>query len=130
MKTSAGMTQLQLTVGLPPSLNNAYATIRGRRVLVTAGREYKEEVLCILMRLADAQAFMRSAKGARLALTLRLWFKTKQRTDISNRVKLLEDALSEALGFDDCNVDLLVVQRAGYDKERPRAEVVLEIIKE
>lgn len=124
------MTQLELTAPLPPSLNNAYATIRGRRVLVTAGRDYKTEVLCILMRLPEARTFMQAAKGARLALTLRMWFKNRQRTDISNRVKLLEDALSEALGFDDCNVDILLVERAGYDKERPRAEVVLEIIKD
>lgn len=39
-----------------------------------------------------------------------------------------EDALSEALGFDDCCVDRLLVERVGYDAAQPRCEVVIEVL--
>lgn len=120
--------QLTLTAPLPPSLNNAYATVRGRRVLVSEGRDYKAMIGQLLALSPEARQFAQALGGQRLALTLRLWFEDRRRTDISNRIKLLEDALAKNLGFDDCAVDALLVVRAGYDKSNPRCEVVLEII--
>lgn len=115
---------ITFTTPLPPSLNNAYTNGRGhgRRVLTAEGRMYKSGVASLLLGQRPLP------EGARVGLTLRLWFKTRQRADISNRVKLLEDALSEALGFDDCRVDRLIVERAGYDAEWPRCEVVVEVL--
>lgn len=115
---------IALTTPLPPSLNNCYTNGRGhgRRVLTQQGRTYKAEITKLLLGRQPLPA------GARVGLSLRLWFKTKQRRDISNCVKLLEDALAEALGFDDCNVDRLHVERAGYDAAQPRCEVVIEVL--
>jgi Holliday junction resolvase RusA-like endonuclease len=116
---------IALTTPLPPSLNNCYTNGRGhgRRVLTKQGRDYKEAVAELLL-----GRYQPLPSGARIGLSLRFWFKNKQRTDISNRVKLLEDALSEALGFDDCCVDDLHVVRAGYDAAQPRCEVVIEVL--
>jgi Holliday junction resolvase RusA-like endonuclease len=115
---------IALTTPLPPSLNNVYTNGRGhgRRVLTSEGRNYKAEVAKLLLGRQPLPS------GARIGLSLRFWFKNKQRTDISNRVKLLEDALSEALGFDDCCVDRLLVERVGYDKAQPRCDVVIEVL--
>lgn len=121
---------LTLTVPVPPSLNNAYTRGKGhgKRVLAKEGRTYKANIGKALAESAAAATFAQALLGKRLALTLRLWFRDRQRRDISNCVKLAEDALAEALGFDDCAVDALLVVRAGFDKDRPRCEVVLEFM--
>jgi Holliday junction resolvase RusA-like endonuclease len=115
---------LTLTAPIPPSLNNAYTNGRGhgRRVLTKEGRDYKEYVASSLLGTQPLP------DGARIGLAIQLWFPTKRRRDISNWVKLLEDALSEALGFDDCAVDRLLVERVGYDATRPRCEVTIEVL--
>lgn len=120
---------IALTTPLPPSLNNCYTNGRGhgRRVLTAEGRKFKQEV-AILLNTKPLVWLKPLPEGARIGLSLRFWFKTRQRTDISNRVKLLEDALAEALGFDDCRVDRLFVERAGYDAAQPRCEVVVEVL--
>lgn len=117
--------KLSLAVPVPPSLNNAYTNGRGhgRRVLTAEGRDYKARVA--------GQVLNTSSLGwatGRPALTMRLYFPNRQRRDITNCVKLLEDALSEALGFDDCRVDRLLVERAGIDPVNPRCEVTLEVL--
>ncbi len=118
---------LTFITALPPSVNSLYATVKGRRVLSKAGREYKDSVGRQIMAENGAQRFT-VASGDRLALTIRLYFPDKRRADISNRVKVLEDALSEALHFDDCRVDRLLVVRAGIDKHEPRCEVRLDCL--
>ncbi len=114
---------LTFDVPVPPTTNHAYATVNGRRVLSAAGRVFKQEVRLLARLAANAQEWIPEAPWS---LTLRLYFPTARRRDLSNTVKLLEDAISEALGFDDSQIDRLVVERAGVDKARPRAEVVLE----
>jgi Holliday junction resolvase RusA-like endonuclease len=115
---------ISFTAPIPPSLNNAYTNGRGhgRRVLTNEGRDYKERVAKSLLGTQPLPS------GARINLSLRLWFRNRRRRDISNCVKLLEDALSEALGFDDCAVDRLLVERVGIDALRPRCEVTIEVL--
>lgn len=124
---------LTLTAPVPPSLNNAYTNGRGhgRRVLTAEGRKYKATIAQILLLKAQPANGFEMAIGAadrRVGLILRLWFRTRQRRDITNCVKLLEDALAEQLGFDDCAVDRVLVERAGYDPARPRCEVTVEVL--
>jgi Holliday junction resolvase RusA-like endonuclease len=124
---------LTLTVPVPPSLNNAYTNGRGhgRRVLTSEGRDFKDMVAQLLLcRAEPAHGFELAINQPkpRIALSVRLWFPTKRRRDITNCVKLLEDALAETLGFDDCAVDRVLVERAGYDAMRPRCEVVIEVL--
>lgn len=117
------MAVLTCTVPVPPSVNNAYATIRGRRVLSKDGRSFKDTAGWLVRAAAIEQGW---SGGERFVLSLRLYFRTNQRRDISNTVKIVEDCLAETLGFDDCRVDKLLVIRAGIDRTNPRCEVKLE----
>lgn len=117
--------KLILSVDVPPSLNHLYATVKGHRTLSARGRSYKKDTGWIIKQEALQQAW---EGGERYSLTMRLWFKSRQRRDLSNTIKVLEDSLSEALGFDDTCIDRLVVERVGVDKERPRCEVELEVL--
>jgi Holliday junction resolvase RusA-like endonuclease len=124
---------LTLTVPVPPSLNNAYTNGRhhGRRVLTKEGRDYKDAVAAILLykaKPASGFELLIGRSDARIGLTLRLYFPNRQRRDITNCIKLLEDALAETLGFDDCRVDRVLVERVGVDKISPRCEVVVEVL--
>lgn len=114
-----------LTTPIPPSLNNAYADgSNGRRVLSKKGGDFKNHVALLLMEAG----YRPVRQNALIRLSMRLWFATRRRRDITNCVKLLEDALSDALLFDDCNVVRACVERAGYDALNPRCEVVLEVL--
>ena len=124
---------LTLIAPVPPSLNNAYTNGRGhgRRVLTKEGRDYKATIAQLLLcRAQPAGGFELAINQSkpRIGMHIKLWFATRQRRDISNCVKLLEDALSESLGFDDCAVDCMLVERAGYDAARPRCEVTIEVL--
>lgn len=125
--------KLELTVPIPPSVNNCYTRGRGhgKRVLTKQGREYKATVAQLLLcraRPSGGFELAIGAPGARIGLSLRLYFPNRQRRDISNCVKLIEDALAETIGFNDCAVDRLLVERAGYDPVRPRCEVLIEVL--
>lgn len=115
------MIEFQLP-GIPISLNNAYFTQVVRkggklvpiRTLTKEGKRYKAEVSAYLAReRQDVLKFFQPNtsyvllaylhchgvfnKGYGTAGTNR-----HKRFDVSNRVKLLEDALTEACGYDDC----------------------------
>jgi crossover junction endodeoxyribonuclease RusA len=116
------MSTLICTVPVPPSLNNAYATIGKRRVLSKEGRAFKDAA-AIIVRLEAIRQKWKGDKRFSLHLTLR--FKNRQRRDISNCIKLIEDVLSEVLDFDDCMIDEITVRRGEIDKEDPRCIVIL-----
>lgn len=118
---------LTLELAVPPSLNNAYATVRGRRILSLEGRRYKAAAEGMAQIRAAEQRFQVPPQG-RPALALKLYFPTNRRRDISNCVKLVEDALATALRFDDCCVDRLVVERGKPDGTGARCEVRLEVL--
>lgn len=118
------MTTVFLTIPVPPSLNNAYLSGKhGRRVLTAEGRSYKELVGHMVKALG-----IELAGKERFELAFTVWFPNNRRRDISNIVKLPEDAISEALGFDDCCVDQIYIRRAGIDRAQPRCEVELRIM--
>lgn len=117
--------ELTLTIPVPPSVNHAYATVKGRRVLSIQGRQFKNDVG---RRALFGKGKWYYPKGARLSLSLALHFKDGRRRDISNTVKLCEDAFSECFGFDDCCVDVLHVERKENDKSNPRCVVTLEVL--
>lgn len=119
---------MKFVIPVPPSLNNLYITnSRGGRYMVESGRAWKKDAIYRIHEQAT-QADWSVPKDARLCLTLSLWFIVPRRTDISNRVKIVEDALATALNFDDTTVDLLIVRRAGYDKANARCEIDLRVL--
>jgi crossover junction endodeoxyribonuclease RusA len=120
------MSRLSLVLPVPPSVNNAYATVDGRRVLRQACRAYKHEAGWHVRKAVVEQQWD-AGPGARYALHLRIWFSDQTRRDLDNTLKLLQDALFGALHLDDQLIDELHVQRAGIDPERPRVELTLSV---
>jgi crossover junction endodeoxyribonuclease RusA len=105
------------TLPYPPSVNNLYATVRGRRVLSAKGRAYKATVESIVGRnmiegeVAVAVAFYRPAR----------------RGDLDNTLKALLDALTGLAYHDDSQVAQIGALRY-EDRANPRAEVIVSKI--
>jgi Holliday junction resolvase RusA-like endonuclease len=117
-------------IPLPPSLNNAYPSGKTRRYKSPELVAFKHEAIPLLRQAANAANFA-PPPGASLRLVLRLWFATGQSygaSDASNRIKAAEDALAEALGFNDrCVTDVRAI-KCGVDRAAPRCEIELTIL--
>lgn len=133
----SGMTDdiINVTVDIPPSVNHLYFSrpYRGedgrshcRRILTKEGKHYKTEAGWMI-KMAANHANWTYREGERLSIGLTLTFKDNRRRDITNCIKIIEDAAAEVLGFDDTVVDAFFVRRAGYDKKNPHA--ILSIAK-
>lgn len=120
--------KLHLTVPLPPSVNHLYFTDKrtGRRALSSAGRKYKKLIVQHVRQTRFAQT--PRPKSARYAMTYVLHYPDRNRRDISNSIKCLEDALAEACRFDDSHVDDIRITRGQLDKARPRCDVTIEVL--
>lgn len=92
-----------IEIGLiPPTINTAYGRNRqGRRYLSDAGKHFKSIVKAKCIR------FKNTLEERPYSLKIEIYkpWLTKQgkvaKSDISNRIKLAEDALMEGLGIDD-----------------------------
>lgn len=126
--TVGAITQaLVFTLPLGVSVNHMYlVTMRGVRLSDDA-RAFKVGAATITRNAAQRIGWLYPAK-ARLSLSLSLYMPNNRRADISNLIKATEDAVAEALGFDDQCIDRIVVERKGIDRHNPRCEVVLEVI--
>ena len=123
---------IDVDLPLPPSVNRAYATTRsGRRLLTSEGKLYKQSVRDIIgQRYSVVTPELTHLGQKPLSLSVKIYTRVEnkgwsdgkvknryKRVDISNRVKLLEDALFEALGVDDCLVFKLTVEKIDSDDE-------------
>ena len=132
MVTHSVVLMIDVDLPYPPSVNKAYATTRsGRRLLTSEGKLYKQSVRDIIGQRYSAVTPELNRLGQHpLSLTVKIytsvenrgWLEGKaknryKRVDVSNRVKLLEDALFEALGVDDCLVFKLTVEKIDSDNE-------------
>ena len=118
---------------LPPSINQQYATVQGRRVLSKASRAYKKEVRQAVRRLRAAgtipDALVRALRQGWMALFIDFYFETPQRRDLDGGLKITQDAICGALGVNDNRVvDVHLVKR--IDPLRPHIAVELEAIPE
>ncbi len=116
---------------LPPSINQQYATVNGRRVLSQESRTYKRKVIRQIKNWRErgliSEAFVQSAQAGYLALFIDLYFETPLRRDLDGGLKIAQDAICTGLGMDDRRVvDIHLVKRT--DRERPRIEVELEAL--
>lgn len=62
-----------------------------------------------------------------LRVVLGLWHGTRRTTDIDNFNKLVLDSLTGLVYEDDSQIVELTIIK-GYDKERPRVEVIIEAL--
>jgi len=128
---------------MPPSINKAYVSIgRGRRKLSPEGKLFKRvfKDLIIPFLAVDEGVISLQKEEVPLKLEIRLYFKgvlnkgypkkakmRYKRIDLSNRLKLLEDALFESLGTDDSHVFELSMSKhlRPPDVEEDFCEIIL-----
>jgi crossover junction endodeoxyribonuclease RusA len=97
---------------LPPSSNRYWRTTRNGKVYVSEeAKAYRAEA-----------GWLARAEGVEVltgsvALTLEVWF-TRKNGDLSNRVKVLEDALNGVAWVDDNQVSKLVAERFEVPKAK------------
>ena len=116
---------------LPPSINQQYATVNGRRVLSEESRTYKRKVIRQIQQLRQngsiPEAFVAQAQSGYLALFVDFYFETPLRRDLDGGLKIAQDAICAGLEMDDRRVvDIHLVKRT--DQQRPRIEVELEAL--
>lgn len=98
-------------------------------MLSEAGRAFKKEVgIHIIREQMRRGVAWRYTDGGRLAVKMALYFPNQRRRDLDNTIKVTLDSLAEPLGFDDCCVDVLHVERKENDKVNPRCEITLEVL--
>lgn len=106
---------LDIELPMPPSVNKLYYVRNGRKALSSEGRALKEQMRAAIVLSSASSAAASDLENVPLQLELTFFFeelenrgwsqkKTQTRykkVDVSNRVKLVEDAVCEALGIDD-----------------------------
>lgn len=118
---------LSFTLPLGVSVNHMYlVTSRGVRLSDDA-REFKKSAGVIARNAAQHVGWFYVA-GTRLSLSLSLYMPNVRRADISNLIKATEDAIAEALDFDDQHIWRVTAERMGVDRFNPRCEVTLEAL--
>jgi len=124
-------TLLRLTLPLPPSINEQYATIEGHRVSTSVARRFKKQVQDTL-RTLERQGMLPNELRNRfresyLALFLDFYFSTPLKRDLDGGLKITQDALCEGLGLNDNRVvDIHLVKH--IDPLHPHLYVELEAI--
>ncbi len=109
---------LRLTLPLPPSINEQYATVNGHRVSSAVARRFKQQVHSVL-RTLERQG----------ALFLDFYFSTPLKRDLDGGLKITQDALCEGLGLNDNRVvDIRLLKH--IDPLHPHLDVELEAIPE
>jgi crossover junction endodeoxyribonuclease RusA len=100
-------TLLRLTLPLPPSINEQYATVDNHRVSTVVARRFKRQVHDTLRSL-DKQGMLEplraSLQHSYLSLLLDFYFSTPMKRDLDGGLKITQDALCEALGLNDNRV--------------------------
>ena len=99
---------LRLTLPLPPSINEQYATVDGRRVSTVAARRFKKQVRDTFKQLERQGLLYNDLRSAfqqsYLALLLDFYFTTPHKRDLDGGLKITQDAICESLGVNDNRV--------------------------
>lgn len=126
-------TLLRLTLPLPPSINEQYATVNGHRVSSAVARRFKQQVRSALRTLERQgvlhEELCQSLRQNYLALFLDFYFPTPLKRDLDGGLKITQDALCEGLGLNDNRVvDIRLLKH--IDPLHPHLYVELEAIPE
>lgn len=110
---------MQITLPYPPSTNNLYATVCGRRVLSKVGRNYK--ATSAAMALA---AGVRPVDGE-VSVSVDV-YRPAKRGDLDNTLKSLLDSLTGVAWADDSQVSEIKARRFDTDRKNPRVVVTIQ----
>ncbi len=111
---------ISLTLPWPPSANVYYRNFRGRMVISAAARAYREQ--CGWQAVA---AGVTSPLVGNYAVTSHFYFPYPVKGDLSNREKVLFDALNKIVWIDD-GYEVEGHRFRHYDKLNPRVELEVE----
>lgn len=130
-KQNPDLAKIRLELPLPPSINQQYATVNGRRVLSRNSRIYKQHVAEYveqwLASHPDSETVERLFQNNYLSLSITFYFATALRRDLDGGLKIAQDALCEALGVNDNHV-IEIHLRKGVDRHYPHSEICLTAI--
>ncbi len=115
------MNEIKLTLPYPPSVNNLYATFRGRRITSAAGRRFKADI-AVLARRQGAKLL-----DGDLIITFRV-FRPIRRGGLDNRLKITQDSLKGVCYADDRQIIEIHAFRFD-DKANPRIEIDIKELK-
>ena len=106
---------------LPPSANNAYINTKHGRILSPEAREWLNSAGLIMRSQKHGQHVPDASKGLVVAITLVGKWKTRAntwiRTDLDNRVKLLQDAAFAVMGLNDAAVISLTARKQHHPEQ-------------
>jgi crossover junction endodeoxyribonuclease RusA len=122
---------LNVTLPVPPSINQQYATVNGRRLLSSAGRAFKkhvsQHVWIVLTQSTRHTPLKTRLQSGPLALTIRFFFASALRRDLDSGLKIAQDAVCESLGINDNRITETHLYKH-VDRVAPRIEVSLSLI--
>ena len=123
--------RLCLTLPLPPSINEQYATVNGHRVSTQVARRFKRNVYAVLHQLQQngllSEALRSQFQQDHLAFLLDFYFSTPLRRDLDGGLKITQDAICEGLQLNDNRVvDIHLMKH--IDPLHPHLYVELETI--
>ncbi|MCZ6876431.1 MAG: RusA family crossover junction endodeoxyribonuclease [bacterium] len=131
-KQKSELADICLVLPLPPSINQQYATVNGRRILSRNSRIYKqhvaEEVTQWLASQPDSETTEKLFRNHYLSLSITFYFTTALRRDLDGGLKIAQDALCEALGVNDNRI-IEIHLRKSVDRNCPRSEISLIAIR-
>ena len=122
---------LRLTLPLPPSINEQYATVNGHRVSSAVARNFKKQVRDTLRTLEQqgklTNTLRKTLHENYLALFLDFYFTTPLKRDLDGGLKITQDALCDVLGLNDNRVvDIHLIKH--IDPLHPHLYVELEAV--
>lgn len=113
---------MKLTLPYPPSANRYWRVWRGRPVLSEEARSYKQGV-----KLRALTEGLRKPPSGPVVLSL-VVYRPRRAGDLSNRIKVLEDAL-EGIAFEDDSQVVEIHARREEDAANPRVVITVEAAK-
>lgn len=124
---------LRVTLPIPPSINEQYATVNGLRVSTIAARRFKEQVrhkLNECQRTGQLNETLRARlHQGYLGLFLAFYFETPLKRDLDGGLKIAQDALCEGLGLNDNRI--VTIHLVKYiDPLHPHLDAELEAIED
>lgn len=116
---------LVLNLPLPPTVNHYLKSSGFRRYLSKAAIEFRQKVSEYVIEYRVPKL-----GKSRIEMQVTLYFATKRRQDIDNRIKALWDSLAHAGVFDDDEqIDVLIIHR-GEIKKGGGCLVMIDVLPE
>jgi len=113
---------INLTLPYPPTVNTYWRSVKGRVLISKNGREYRKRVIGIVGN--DIITILRP-----ISVDIRAFMPDHRRRDLDNILKALLDSITHSkLIADDSQIDILRIERAGYDKTGGRVELTIQVI--